>query len=61
MQLNLSDTPVANLEPLKALTGLQRLVLYSAQVADSEIDRLLQYRKQNGLPWIHVIWSTRRQ
>jgi hypothetical protein len=47
-------TQVANLEPLKALTALQGLRLFNTQVPDSEVDRVQQYRKQNGLPAIAV-------
>ena len=52
--LDLSSTPVANLEPLKGLTALQWLYLSSTKVPDTEVGRVEQYRKQNGLPAIHV-------
>jgi Leucine-rich repeat (LRR) protein len=53
-QLDLSNTQVANLEPLKGLTALQLLDLPNTRVPASEIDRIQQYRKQNGLSAMNV-------
>jgi hypothetical protein len=52
--LDLSGTQVANLEPLKGLTALRTLDLFHTQIPNSEVDRLRQYRQQNGLSSIEV-------
>jgi hypothetical protein len=52
VELNFSETQVANLEPLKGLTALQGLEFSNTQALGSEVARIRQYREQNGLPAI---------
>ena len=53
-QLYLVNTPVANLEPLKGLPALQQLYVASTKVTATELERVREYRYQNGLPSIQV-------
>ena len=48
-------TQVTDLEALKGLTVLRELTLSGTQVPDAEVNRLQQYRQQNGPPSIQVI------
>jgi len=48
--LGLSDTQVSALEPLKALTNLQRLYLGGTQVSDEQVASL-----KHALPHLRIV------